>query len=137
MPPEGREPADEQSSGDDASNRLSLRLPPFRLPAFFPPDFRLRVPIPGRLPSRRVSARTVLLACLTFDLVDALLAVVVGTPIVGVVRSVGGLLLAATVAELLGLVYGWELLAVLLGVPEVTVLPTLTILLLVHARTTQ
>ena len=125
---------EDRDRDDDAADRLSFRLPPFRLPAFFPPDFELRFPVPVGPPARRIDARTVLLACLVFDLVDGLLAVFVGSSVVGAVRSLGGLALAAIVADLLGLVYGWELLAVLLGAPELTALPSLTVLLLAHAR---
>lgn len=113
---------------------LSLRLPPFRLPEFFPPDFVLRFPIPGGLQRRRVSARTVLLACIAFDVVDAVAALVVGSQLVGGARAIGGLVLAATVASVTGLAYGWELLAVLLGYPVLTVFPSLTVLLILHAR---
>lgn len=119
---------------EDDDGGLSLRLPPFRLPEFFPPDFELRFPIPGRRSGRSVDARTVLLACLAFDLVDAILALTVGSTVVGGVRAFGGLALAGSVANVLGLAYGWELLAVLLGAPELTVFPTLTVLLVLRAR---
>lgn len=118
----------------DDRNRLSLRLPPFRLPEFFPPDFELHLPIPGAPSGRRVSARTVLVACLLFDLFDAILALTVGHPLVGGVRAFGGLALAGTVANVAGLAYGWELLAGLLGAPELTAFPSLTTLLVLQAR---
>lgn len=114
--------------------RFSLRLPPFRLPAFFPPDFELRFPIPGSPSGPRVGARTVLLACIAFDVVDAVLAFTAGSPLVGGVRALGGLVLAASVADVVGLAYGWELLAVLLGVPTLTAFPSLTALLVLAAR---
>lgn len=135
QPNAGRE--DYRSVGQrqaDESGGLSFRLPPFRLPEFFPPDYQIRLPVPGLRPTHRIDARTLLVACLVFDVVDAALALTVGAPLVGVVRSTGGLILAGVFADVLGLLYGWELLAVLLGVPELTVVPTLTILLLVHAR---
>ena len=117
-----------------SNGRLSFRLPPFRLPEFFPPDFELRFPIPGIARKRRVSARTVLVACLAFDLFDAVVAILVTSPLVGGARAFGGLVLAASVVDAVGLVYSWELLAVLLGYPELTAFPSLTVLLFLRAR---
>lgn len=116
------------------TGRLSFSLPPFRLPQFFPPEFELSFPIPGSHPGRRVSARTVLVACLAFDAVDAAMALLVESQLVGGARAFGGLVLAATVTDVVGLAYGWELLAVLFGYPELTVFPTLTVLLFLRAR---
>lgn len=121
----------------DASGQaggLSFRLPPIRLPEFFPPDFELRLPIPGGSHGGQVSARTVLVACIAFDAFDAVVALLVGSQLVGGARAVGGLALAATVAGVTGLAYGWELLAVLLGYPELTAVPSLTVLLVLYAR---
>lgn len=119
---------------ENETGRLSFSLPPFRLPQFFPPEFELSFPIPGSRPGRRVSARTVLVACIAFDTVDAAMALLVGSQLVGGVRAFGGLVLAATVTDVVGLAYSWELLAVLFGYPELTVFPTLTVLLFLRAR---
>lgn len=125
------EGTDDESGG--SGNRLSFRLPPFHLPEFFPPDFEVRIPLPGGPPERRVGATTVLVACIAFDIIDAILALAVGASAVGGVRSFGGLVLAATVADVFGLVYAWELVAVLVGYPELTVFPSLTLLLVIRA----
>ena len=135
----GEEPEVTESPGvvdrdENGTGRLSLHLPPFRLPEFFPPEFELSFPIPGSHRGRRAGARTVLVACLAFDAFDAVLALLVGSPLVGGVRAFGGLVLAATVADLVGLAYSWELLAALLGYPELTAFPSLTVLLLLRAR---
>lgn len=126
---------DRNGRADDRSpTRLSLKLPPFRLPEFFPPDFELRLPIPGAPSGPRVGARTMLVACILFDVLDAVLSLTVDLPLVGGTRAVGGLVLAGSVANVGGLAYGWELVAVLLGAPELTVFPTLTVLLVLRAR---
>lgn len=119
---------------ENETGGLSFRLPPFRLPEFFPPEFELSFPIPGSHPGRRVSARTVLVACIAFDAFDAVMALLVGSQLVGGARAFGGLVLAATVTDVLGLAYSWELLAVLVGYPELTAFPTLTVLLFLRAR---
>ena len=131
---EGAEPQGVVGRDENETGRLSFRLPPFRLPEFFPPEFELRFPIPGGHRGRRVGARTVLVACLAFDTFDAVLALLVGSQLVGGARAFGGLVLAATVADLVGLAYSWELLAVLLGYPELTAFPSLTVLLFLRAR---
>jgi len=75
-----------------------------------------------------------LVACILFDVLDAVLSLTVDLPLVGGTRAVGGLVLAGSVANVAGLAYGWELVAVLLGAPELTVFPTLTVLLVLRAR---
>lgn len=132
--PDEAEPKGVVGREENETGGLSFRLPPFRLPEFFPPEFELSFPIPGSHPGRSVSARTVLVACLAFDAFDAVLALLVGSQLVGGARAFGGLVLAATVTDLLGLAYSWELLAVLFGYPELTVFPTLTVLLFLRAR---
>lgn len=123
------------SQGDDESDSrgFSFRLPAFELPDFFPPDFDLRLPVPGARPGRRVDARTVFAVCVAFDVLDAVLALAVTAPPVAGARTLGGLLLAASATHSLGLAYGWELLAVALGYPPLTAFPTLTALLVIRA----
>lgn len=138
-PSDDEEPEDTEPEGvigreENETGRLSLRLPPFQLPEFFPPEFELSFPIPGGHPGRRISAQTVLVVCLAFDAFDAVMALLVGSQLVGGARAIGGLTLAATVAGVTGLAYGWELLTVLLGYPELTAFPSLTALLILHAR---
>lgn len=138
-PSDDEEPEDTEPEGvvgrqANETGRLSLRLPPFQLPEFFPPEFELSFPIPGGRSGRRVSAQTVLVVCLAFDVFDAVVALLVGSQLVGGARAFGGLALAASVAGVSGLAYGWELLAVLLGYPELTAFPSLTVLLILHAR---
>ncbi|MUV61770.1 hypothetical protein, partial [Halobacterium sp. CBA1126] len=74
---------------------FSLKLPPIRLPALFPENFRVRWPAPGDGPRRRPSKHAVLAALVLFDVVDALLALTVDSAALTAVRVVGGALVAA------------------------------------------
>lgn len=131
MPDDSQE--DDRSERDDDSGGLSLKLPPVRLPAFFPEDFRVLWPGGGDDPRSRVSPRTVAFACVAFDVADAILALTVDAPLVAGVRTVGGALTAAGAFGLLGLPYLWEPVAALLGFGSLTAFPSLTALLVVRS----
>jgi hypothetical protein len=121
-----------EDAGDD-SGGLSLKLPPIRVPSFFPEEFQVLWPGGGDGPRPAVSPRTVAFACVAFDAVDALLALTVDAPLVAGARTVGGALAAAGAFGLLGLPYLWEPVAALLGFGSLTAFPTLSSLLVVRA----
>jgi len=112
---------------------LSLSLPPLRLPPLFPERFRVLWPAPGEAPRRPVSARTVVAALLLFDVVDAVLALTTDSAAVAAVRVVGGALVAATAFGSLGAVYVWEAAAAVTGLGGLTVVPTLTVLVVIRS----
>ena len=132
MPDDDRRTASDDAEESGDSGGLSLKLPPIRLPDFFPEDFRVLWPAGGD-PSPRASPRTVLAACALFDVVDAVLALTVDAPLVTGVRTVGGSLAAAGAFGLLGVPYLWEPVAALLGYGSLTVFPSLTALLFVRS----
>lgn len=120
------EPEDRNRNG---VGRFTFRLPPIRLPPLFPDVIHLGLPVPGFRGGRRVSSAWVLVVCLGFDLFDAGLALTASGP-VDVVRTVGGTAIAVVVADWVGLLYLWEVVAVLFGFATVTVVPTLGALVL-------
>lgn len=122
---------EDTTDGSAETGGFTFRLPPIRLPPLFPDSLRLRLPVPGFRRGRRVGTGWVLLVCLGFDLFDGVLALSVSGP-VGLVRTVGGVALAFIVADWIGLLYAWEVAAVLLGHASLTVVPSLVGLLLVH-----
>ena len=109
----------------DDDRGLTFRLPPLRLPPLFPDTLRIRLPAPGFRAGRELSTGWVLSVCLVFDLFDMALALTVSGP-VDLVRTLGGALIAVIVAEAVGTLYLWEVLAVLAPVTHLTVAPTLT-----------
>lgn len=116
----------------DDDRRFGFRLPPFRLPAFFPEDFHVSLPVPGRVRGRPVGTGWVLVFALAVDVIDALLALsVAGPALLG--RSFVVFVLSLSVADALGLLAVWELVAVLAGAPTPTAFPTVTFLVLVRA----
>lgn len=137
----GREPA---TGGDRDSRGFTFRLPPITLPPLFPDRLEVQLPVPGYRYARAVSSGWMLVVLLLFDLMDALLALtttpatigsvngMVGAvgPIdaVGLVRTLGGAVIAVSVARGVGLLYLWELLAVIGGYGALTAFPTLVVL---------
>ncbi|MGM0399104.1 MAG: hypothetical protein ACQEQY_08955 [Halobacteriota archaeon] len=119
----------------DDGRRFGFRLPPFRLPEFFPDDFEVVLPVPGRARGRPVGTRWVLAVALLVDLVDALLALTVVGPAL-LARSFAVFVLSLAVASAVGLVAVWELVAVLSGHQLLTVVPSMTLLVVVRARYT-
>ncbi|MFW6265267.1 MAG: hypothetical protein ACOC2A_00645 [Halanaeroarchaeum sp.] len=120
----------------DDDRRLGFRLPPFRLPAFFPDDFEVVLPVPGRVRGRPVGTRWVLAVAVLVDLLDALLALTVAGPAL-LARSFVVFVLSLAVASAVGLAAVWELLAVLTGYQTVTVFPSVTVLVVLRARYTE
>jgi len=127
---DGRSTDSDRDDGDDRG--LSFSLPPIRLPPMFPERFRVLWPGGGDGPSTRASRSTAAAALVAFDLVDAALALAVDAPAVAAARVVAGAVVAAGAFGLPGLLYAAEGAAVLGGVPELTVFPTLTLLLAVR-----
>jgi hypothetical protein len=123
---------DGSGGGGNGDRRFSFSLPPIRLPPMFPDRFRVLWPVGGGGPTTRASRLTAAAALVTFDLADAALALAVDAPAVAAARVVGGSLVAAGAFGLPGLLYAAEGAAVLAGVPEFTVAPTLTLLLVVR-----
>lgn len=118
-------------SGDTASERrdrgISFRLPPIRLPPMFPDRLQVVLPVPGYRHERSLSAGWVLLVSLLFDALDALLALTVSGP-VDLARTGGGTMLALLMGGGFGVLYAWEVLAVLVGFPVATAAPSLVVL---------
>ena len=125
---------DQRVDGDDRNEErgFSFSLPPIRLPPMFPDRFRVLWPGGGDGPTARASRTTAAAALVAFDLVDAVLALAVDAPAVAAARVVAGALVAAGAFGLPGLLYAVEGAAVLAGAPELTVFPTLTLLLVVR-----
>lgn len=144
-------PGDEDaglSSGEDAgrprpherdeTEGLGFSLPPIKLPEVeFPDRIRLVFPIPE--PPEKVSKPTrvrisqVLLAVVLADALDALAVVLVGPTTLPWVRATAGTLLSILIAGPFGLLYAWELLAILGGAGWLALAPTLTLLALARA----
>lgn len=120
------DPESARDSGDKSSREFSFSLPPISLPPLFPETLEIRLPVPGYRTARTVSVGWTLVAILGYDVADALLALSGSWP-VGLVRSVGGLLLGGMIAGPAGAIYVWEVLAVVLGAETVTAFPTLLV----------
>ena len=116
----------------DDDRRFGFRLPPFRLPAFFPDDFELSFPLPGRVRGRPVGSGWVLVFALLVDVLDVVLAMSVVGPVL-VARSFVVFVFALVVADAMGLLAVWELLAVLSGYATITAVPSLTVLVVLRA----
>lgn len=127
-PGETGEDADRDQIVDDETSTgrsgISFSLPPITLPPLFPDHMEIRLPVPGFRYATRLSSGWVLLVALGFDVADALF-VSATTGWVALLRTLGGLLIAVSLARGVGLLYLWEVLAVLLGYASVTVAPTL------------
>ncbi|NEU55709.1 hypothetical protein [Halorussus sp. MSC15.2] len=119
----------------DEETDFSLSLPPMSLPEMrLPERIRLVFPVPD--PPEKVSRPTrvevswVLLAVVLADTLDALAVVWAGPATLPWVRAAVGLLLSLVLVGGAGLVYAWELLAILGGFGALSLAPTLTALVL-------
>lgn len=117
----------------DDDRRFGFRLPPFRLPEFFPDDFEVILPVPGRVRGRPVGTAWVLAFALLVDLLDALLVLTAAGPVL-LARSFAVFVLSLAVARAVGLASVWEFVAVLTGYPALTAFPSVTVLVVVRAR---
>ena len=122
----------------DETEGFGFSLPPIKLPEVkFPERIRLVFPIPE--PPEKVSKPThvrvsqVLLAAVLADALDALAVILAGPTTLPWVRATAGTLLSILVAGPFGLLYAWELLAILEGVGWLALAPTLTLLVLARA----
>ncbi|WP_137284728.1 hypothetical protein [Halorussus salinisoli] len=118
---------------DDPGFRFSL--PPISLPEMqLPERIRLVFPVPD--PPEKVSRPTrvkvswVLLVVVLVDVADALAVGLGGPATLPWVRAAVGVLLSAVLVGGPGLLYAWELLAILGGFGTLSVAPTLTVLVL-------
>lgn len=125
-----RDGSDDGERERDGGGGLGFSLPPVRLPPLFPEDLRVVFLLPGRPGGVAVSRRGLLAAAAVFDLVDAALALSVGTPVVAWGRTVAGALLASLFVGGYGALAVWEVAAVAAGYPALTVAPTLSALVL-------
>jgi len=133
MPDDRGDDQSRDADRTDSDDRgFSFSLPPIRLPPMFPDRFRVLWPGGGEGPSARPSRLTAAAALVAFDIVDAVLALAVDVPAVAAARVVAGALVAAGAFGLPGLLYAAEGAAVLGGLAELTVFPTLTLLLVVR-----
>lgn len=120
---------------DGTPTGLGFALPPISLPEIrFPERIRLAFPVPE--PPEKVSRPTrvrvsgVLLAVVLVDALDALAVAWAGPAAYAWVRAALGILLAVTLVGGPGLLYAWELLAILGGFGGLSLAPTLTALVL-------
>lgn len=127
-----RDDSNDSDDHDGDHRGFSFSLPPIRLPPMFPERFRVLWPGGGDGPTTRASRLTAAVALVAFDIVDAVLALGVDAPAVAAARVVAGALVAASAFGLPGLLYAGEGVALLAGVGDLTVVPTLTVLLVVR-----
>lgn len=130
-----REPRDRSPQDQDEATGFSFSLPPILLPDVqLPERIRLTFPIPD--PPEKVSRPTrikaswVLLAVALADALDAFAVIWAGPVTLPWVRAAIGLLLAIVFVGGPGLLYAWELFAILGGIGWLSVAPTLTALIL-------
>jgi hypothetical protein len=119
----------------DEDPGFGFSLPPMSLPEMRLPE-RIRLvfprPDPPETDSRptRVRVSWVVLAVVLADALDAFAVVWTGPETLAWVRAAFGILAAAVLVGGPGLLYGWELLAILGGFGWLSVSPTLTALVL-------
>lgn len=120
---------------DDSDAGFSFSLPPILLPEMRLPE-RIRlvfpVPDPPEKPSRPARIRTsrVVLVVALADGLDAALALWAGPDALLWARAAAGILLSIVLVGFPGLLYAWELLAILGGFSLLSLFPTATALVL-------
>lgn len=118
---------------------FSLSLPPISLPEVrLPERIRLVFPVPDppeRARPRRVRTSWVLAAVALADALDAAAVLLGGPETLPWARAVLGTLLAILFAGVPGLLYAWELFAILGGVGWLSLAPTVTLLVLARLAT--
>ena len=121
----------------DADTGFSFSLPPILLPKMRLPE-RIRLlfpaPDPPEKPSRptRVRASRVLLVVALADGLDVAVALWAGPGALPWARAAAGTLLSVVLVGFPGLLYAWELLAILVGFGWLSFAPTATALVLVR-----
>jgi len=117
-------------------DRFGFRLPPFRLPAFFPETLELTLPVPSRHRGPAVASGWVLGVALLIDVLDAVVLATLSGPEL-LARSFVVAVFGVVLAGGIGAVAVWELFAVLAGYAVLTAFPTASLLLVIRARRTQ
>ncbi len=136
------DPRDRGRRNRDDERGFSFSLPPMVLPEMkFPERIRLAFPIPD--PPEKVSRPTkvrlswVLLPVVLADALDAAVVLAASPETLAWTRAVVGLVAAVLLVGGPGLLYAWELLAVLGGLGGLSVAPTLTVLVVARALLSQ
>lgn len=105
-----------------------ISLPPIRIPALgFPDDFSPATPVFERV---RGSGNA-LLAAIAVDCIDIVIILSDSSGFLPVVVGTG---IGYLVVGPLGLLYAWEILPVIMAVPRLALLPTLSILAVLHLK---
>lgn len=132
----GRTPPSERGRVErDDDPGFSFSLPPILLPDVrLPERIRLVFPVPDPpekvSPTTRVRVSWVLLAVVLADALDAFAVVWAGPETLTWVRAALGMVAAIVLVSGPGLLYSWELLAILGGFGWFSVAPTLTAMVL-------
>ncbi|WP_135824004.1 hypothetical protein [Halorussus ruber] len=133
----GRTPPRERGrvERDDDDPGFSFSLPPILLPDVrLPERIRLVFPVPDPpekvSPPTRVRVSWVLIAVVLADALDAFAVVWAGPETLAWVRAALGIVAAIVLVSGPGLLYSWELLAILGGFGWLSAAPTLTALVL-------
>lgn len=116
---------------DDEDGRFEFRLPPLRIPSFDLGDVEVSLPVPDRITGDPLGGRGVLALAVLVDVVDAALLLGLSEQAL-LVRSVVLLGVAPVLVGRVGLLAGWESIAVVLGSAEATAVPSLTLLVLLR-----
>lgn len=128
------EPSKESSDGRDEGKEATglgfslppISLPPVRLPALrFPEGFSPTPPLVERVRG----SRNMVLAAIAVDCIDAI-AIVKGMH--GILPVLVGSGIGYLILGPIGLGYSWEILPILLDVPQVAAVPTLTVLVVIN-----
>ncbi|WP_128476510.1 hypothetical protein [Halorussus pelagicus] len=137
-----RESASERGRRERDDSGFRFSLPPMSLPEVrLPERIRLVFPVPEQ-PEKisrptRVRVSWVLLAVVLADALDAFAVLWAGPETLAWARATVGVVVAVVLAGGPGLLYGWELLAILGGVGWLSFAPTLTALVLARILLSQ
>ena len=119
---------------DESDEGFSLSLPPVSLPEMrLPERIRLVFPVPDppeKQRPMRVRTANVLLAAVAVDALDAAAVALFGPETLPWARAAAGTLVSILFVGFPGLLYPWELLAILTGFGPLSLAPTATALVL-------
>ncbi|WP_115864022.1 hypothetical protein [Halorussus litoreus] len=130
-----------ETDGPDTTD-LGFSLPPITLPEMrLPERIRLVFPIPDP-PEKvskpvRIEASRVLLAVVLADALDAFVVALAGPETLAWARGAVGILVSVVLVGGPGLLYAWELFAILGGIGVLSLAPTLTALVLARLLLSQ